>query len=802
VNPVIIGNATLHLGDCIGVMAGLPENSLDSIICDPPYLINFMGRAFDSQHKSLPGANEGQKMQEWHRQWVTEAYRILKPGGHLAAFGGDRTHHRLMSAMEDVGFELRFNCYWAFGCVDEETEVLTPSGWVRYHKSIDKIPLFCYNKDTDSFEWDVPNNEPRQVFAYDYEDTAYRITGDFTDQLVSRNHRCLVEREGKFVFQLAEEAAQESEIRIPVLETVQDLQKAYSSAQQNAGAKSEILQRLLACDSTEREGKEAVGGMQGACVSSLCCMREELLQIQIANKKNTKSLLQQEMQWNRKIEVDAGECNISEREVWMDCGISAVSERENEWREESSMEGRGDFAEQERKSWTTEHQVRSLPAAVYSDGENRRVCDGTQIDSCEGTQSSLVENGSCASCEPQCRGQSNRESDAVPNQHGSQEVRASRYAVTHLASIVPVHYKGLMWCPTVSTGAFVARRNGKIFITGNSGFPKSQNASIAIDQHFGMKDKREVVGLSNRHGGGINNNYMGMTKETSNAITKPYHPLAKQWSGYGTALKPAVEPICVGRKPMIGTLAENLLEWGCGAMNLDACRVETDDNLNGGAYCNGTKDLSNASSYATGINIGEFKQPIGRFPPHLLHDGSDVVKQCFPNAGSGNFGKEYCYSGREYNNMKTSMFNGDKPQSPSNYNDSGSASRFFPSLPYDEEDCAMLYYCAKASKEDRGHFNNHVSVKPTALMKWICRLLTPKGGTLLDPFMGSGSTLKAAVLENFTCIGIEMDADYFAIAEARVSHVSPDAVMVKATNPIKPTTKAVPVQAGLFEDAA
>lgn len=482
-NPVLIGNATLHLGDCIEVMQTMPENSLDSIICDPPYLISFMSRAFDSQHKSLPGANEGQKMQEWHRRWVTEAYRILKPGGHLAAFGGDRTHHRLMSAMEDVGFELRFGLYWCYG----------------------------------------------------------------------------------------------------------------------------------------------------------------------------------------------------------------------------------------------------------------------------------------------------------------------------------------------------------------SGFPKSMDASKALDQHFGMKDKREVVGLSNRHGGGINNNYMGMTKETSNAITKPYHPLAKQWSGYGTATKPAVEICCVGRKSMIGTLAENLLAWGTGAMNLDACRVEIDDNLNGGAYCNGTKDLSNASSYATGINIGEFKQPIGRFPPHLLHDGSEVVKQCFPESGNGSGNKSIVKRARNKGWANSSP--GDGVEAIDNYGDSGSASRFFPSLPYDEEDCATLFYCAKASRTDRNEGcelidkrevreglkrstprsfeifeakgaigaprqNNHVSVKPTNLMRWICRLLTPKGGTLLDPFMGSGSTLKAAVLENFTCIGIEMDADYFAIAEARVSHVSPDAVMVKATNPIKPTTKAVPVQAGLFEDAA
>ena len=113
--PVVIGKATLYLGDCIETMAGMDANSIDAIVCDPPYLLSFMGKAFDSQHKALAGDNEGQQMQAWHSAWVKEAYRVLKPGGYLLAFGGSRTVHRLMSALEDEGFWLHPIVGWIFG---------------------------------------------------------------------------------------------------------------------------------------------------------------------------------------------------------------------------------------------------------------------------------------------------------------------------------------------------------------------------------------------------------------------------------------------------------------------------------------------------------------------------------------------------------------------------------------------------------------------------------------------------------------------------------------------------------------
>ena len=217
----------------------------------------------------------------------------------------------------------------------------------------------------------------------------------------------------------------------------------------------------------------------------------------------------------------------------------------------------------------------------------------------------------------------------------------------------------------------------------------------------------------------------------------------------GTALKPAHEPLVLARKPLIGTVAANVLAHGTGGLNIDGCRVGTTDDLNGGAYSNGSKDLTAASSYATGVNAGVFVQPSGRWPANLIHDGSDEVVSCFPDAK----GQQGALTGDEPSSKTANTFGefaGRTPSSPRN--DTGSAARFF--------------YAAKASKKDRDDGNAHPTVKPTDLMAYLCRLVTPAGGIVLDPFMGSGSTGKAAIKEGFRFIGAEREAAYYAVAEA------------------------------------
>lgn len=184
------------------------------------------------------------------------------------------------------------------------------------------------------------------------------------------------------------------------------------------------------------------------------------------------------------------------------------------------------------------------------------------------------------------------------------------------------------------------------------------------------------------------------------------------WQGWGTALKPALEPITVARKPLGGTVAENVLRHGTGAINVDACRVGTDGGCKTQQQYQGGESLH---CYGKGLN--DQRSPVvdglGRWPANLIHDGSDEPCKLLD-----------------------------------------SAARFF--------------YCAKASKADRGEGNGHPTVKPTELMRYLCRLVTPPGGVVLDPFMGSGSTGKAAALEGFCFIGIEREAEYLAIARERI----------------------------------
>jgi hypothetical protein len=160
-----------------------------------------------------------------------------------------------------------------------------------------------------------------------------------------------------------------------------------------------------------------------------------------------------------------------------------------------------------------------------------------------------------------------------------------------------------------------------------SGFPKSLDVSKAIDRAAGAE--REVVGIVKKTpsaSSGCNEGWQRPWAEgkTTMDITAPATPEAQQWQGWGTALKPALEPITMARKPLSeGTVAANVLAHGTGGMNVDGCRVETTDDLNGGAYSNGVKDLSMATSYVTGVNAGEFIQPAGRWPANLIHDGSE-----------------------------------------------------------------------------------------------------------------------------------------------------------------------------------
>ena len=332
-----------------------------------------------------------------------------------------------------------------------------------------------------------------------------------------------------------------------------------------------------------------------------------------------------------------------------------------------------------------------------------------------------------------------------------------------------------------------------------SGFPKSMNVGKAFDKKLG--NERKVVGMTNQQDI-RSGNYVGKATDTKeySRIDVPITEGNSEWEGWGTALKPAHEPIVMARKPLSEkSIVDNVLKHGTGAINIDECRVEGNDakypdtnpdfrDVAKKAMAEGGQDKlnfnqitgakrkkvvrkpRNESGVWTDGNSGMKAEgtqyadadPKGRFPSNVMHDGSDVVKDIFPTTSKSAGGRSY----QNTNQMYEGGYKvGDGLKIDPGYGDEGSAARYF--------------YCPKTSKSERNHStvkNNHPTVKPQKLMQYLCRMVTPKGGIVLDMFMGSGSTGMAAKDEGFDFIGIEKEKEYFEIAEARI-----ESIEVKAT---------------------
>jgi DNA modification methylase len=281
-----------------------------------------------------------------------------------------------------------------------------------------------------------------------------------------------------------------------------------------------------------------------------------------------------------------------------------------------------------------------------------------------------------------------------------------------------------------------------------SGFPKSHDAAQSIEKLLttgsARRPDRDLGGLSrNRFSGDIEG---GLIANTGGKVPLT-QPEAIEWEGWGTALKPAMELICLARKPLSeGTIAANVLKWGTGAINVDGCRIATDESLNGGAYAEaGGRTESQSLHAGSGMNIpgktvgSEFRQPSGRWPANIIHDGSDEVVGAFPETGASVGG------GRNNGNKFGREGWASEPQDEIGFGDSGSAARFF--------------YTSKADSDDRLG-SKHPTVKPVDLIQYLCRLVTPKGGLVLDPFAGTGTLGEACIREGMRAVLIEREEEY------------------------------------------
>lgn len=263
------------------------------------------------------------------------------------------------------------------------------------------------------------------------------------------------------------------------------------------------------------------------------------------------------------------------------------------------------------------------------------------------------------------------------------------------------------------------------------GFPKSLNVSRAIDKELGAErrvisegkpEKRLIPGATQNQQGWRKNDGRTFTRK----IEEPGSEEAKQWEGWGTALKPAHEPICVARKPFAGNVARNVLEHGTGAINVDSCRIETE--------CEG----------------------VGRWPADVVLDeaAAEILDE---------------QSGHLKSGRNPSKRSADKHR---NVYAGWTGAQCIQSRDFDEGGASRFFYCAKANESERG-YNTHPTVKPISLMRWLVRLVCPVGGTLLDCFAGSGSTGVACKLEGFDSILIEREAEYVDIIRRRLADTNP-----------------------------
>lgn len=556
-------------GDCVALMAAMEPDSVDAIVCDPPYDLAFMGKSWDSTAVAF-------SPETWR-----QALRVLKPGGHLLAFGGTRTVHRMTVAIEDAGFEIRDQLTWGYACLSDDTEVLTRDGWVQYHSASEGQHAAAFDPGTGAIRWESIS----AVHRYHHE-------GDMAEvgpSLVTLNHRVVLDSASG---------------RVPCLPGV------WSDVHAPVGV-----------------------GEEGSRTRVLAGVQREA--------------------------SHPGPTLPSGHPGGLDSGVSTLRERPDDGTAEPGLEGRG-YRVQE--AWELLRGALREGAGVGAPHvPEGRVLHGAPPRDGGGLRVPVVASGGGEPREPRPEGQPVGEPHVVAGQRVSQAVGSGP---VHPGDGEPdeprlVPYAGTVWCITVPSGAFVARRNGVVFVTGNSGFPKSLNVGKAIDKAArghpqggadpdspahgkyrtqATEGKRSAGDAGRGYGAGPGQFMAEDVVSTDRELV----PDAETWAGWGTAMKPAFEPICMARKPLVGTVAQNVQQHGTGALNIDATRIPTQDDLNGGAYTgsgerhDGTENRrfrnggrsalpgderteAGQGMLAPGSTTGrEYVQPPGRWPANLI----------------------------------------------------------------------------------------------------------------------------------------------------------------------------------------
>lgn len=747
-------------GDCLDVLRGMDACSIHSIVTDPPSGTRFMNRAWDSD---MGGRHS---WVAWLTERMAEAYRVLKPGGHALVWAMPRTSHWTAWALEDAGFEVRDCIVHLFGCLTDDVEILTESGWRR---GID-VP-----EGDRIAQWDATNSEislaeVQRTYRAPWRGNLVKFANSDTDQALTPNHRVwhrgvLWKRWSDYRVREASEVSRRSPCRLPL-----------AGLHDGPGIGGTDYAALLGWVWTEGGFDRSGTGVRiyqsttnQAKVDEIASLMDRVGphkrydQARSHTRRNGERYEYTAVTWfftrelAERVRADLPgkhprydlmwRMTLAEKQAFIDSAL------------------KGDGSRGSGGSWT-----------FYQDGAEDREWFATLL--------ALVGwRGHLSARKP-------------PRSGGSVSVSQRPDTTISTAKLRNGHewYEGDVWCVQVPTGAFVARRHGKVFITGNSGFPKSLDVSQAIDKAVGAE--REIVGTKtagasslqrvSRVEQGYRNSLTSCTPD-SIPVTAAATDAAQQWSGWHTALKPAAEHWWLIRKPLSGTVAATVLEHGTGALNIGACRVAANgrplrevaplrpDVEYRGSALEGRVDGSLASSRAAGTTDQ------GRWPSNvvLTHSplldpvsgeviGDACADGCQPGCAVLELDRQSgttSVTGRRSARSKAATVEGttwgtDNHESREYPGDSGGASRFFPQFRWE----------AKAPTAERPRVNGtaHPTVKPRALIQWLVRLVTPPGGTVLDCFAGTGTTGQAARAEGFPAILIESDPASIPLIKARL----------------------------------
>lgn len=758
---------SLMPGDNRLSLATIPDNSIDSCVCDPPYGLVSITKRFGKEG-SAPARKEkndgsfarlsgGFMAAKWDSTGIerdptfwAEVLRVLKPGAYIVAFSSSRTYHRMATAIEDAGFVTHPMIGWCYGCLDTETECLTRRGWLSYTELLPTDEVMQWDSLTDSLSWVVPE----QVHEYDFDGQMVQIKNRHTHQVLTPNHRVYakVRRHSRHPKPTSFEVIDASDVQSRPSNWHVDLPMA-SVLYQSECVVDPTFAYLVGWWLTDAwSHKDA----------NACCFSQ--------SKPATLA----------KLRVALGGLGASEY---------VKPAKKPTHNDEHTFYLTGPMADRLRTEfpdrilgWHVLGWTLAARQALYDglmDGDGSRGENG-QI--AEVFWSKKKERRDVFLALALSIGIRCYEDSVKGAVYVNPKTRTTQVQGKHRDA--PVNYKGKVWCLTVPTGAFVARRCGRPFITGNSGFPKAHAADKAIDKLLGKPGqivpagapvKRMIPGADQNKAGWEKNN----GREYQPGSYMPATDEAAEWQGWaygGQVRKPALEPIYVGQKPFSEKSgAANILRWGVGAVNIDGCRVPVSegDNL-GGGRTSGTVKAGNDGWNRPYMDDPEYMTRLaeeskarvakaeasGRHPANLIHDGSPEVVALFPDSK----GQQAAVRGDEPSGVTKDIYGKFKGRVPALVrNDSGSAARFFESYPFDGE---PIFYHPKAGKEDRAvQFleagqQGHPTVKPVALMQALIRHVTPPGGTVLDPFAGSGTTGEAALREGFDCILMEAESEY------------------------------------------